>query len=163
MVSHTYISISRTSLPFPPPCPHFNIIISYTGWPKKTEQQTSHNMWMQYWYQVGELSSEKNDTKISNFWFISLFSMAHFVRQYWGPKFSLFQLELGVNECHFGLPQLLAVIHLTLSMRIVMSGFLVWKKQTNFIPFVSIFMPPTRRVPEALCFRVVRPSVRESR
>ena len=26
-----------------------------------------------------------------------------------------------------------------------------------------LVMPPTRRVPEALCFRVVRPSVRESR
>ena len=26
----------------------------------------------------------------------------------------------------------------------------------------SIFMPPTRRAPEALCFRVVRPSVRPS-
>ena len=28
---------------------------------------------------------------------------------------------------------------------------------------MKVIMPPTRRAPEALCFRVVRPSVRESR
>ena len=35
------------------------------------------------------------------------------------PNIFPFQLKLWVNECHFGLPQLWAVIHLTLSMRIV--------------------------------------------
>ena len=35
------------------------------------------------------------------------------------PKYFPLQLKLGVNECHFGLPQLWAVIHLTLSILIV--------------------------------------------
>ena len=44
------------------------------------------------------------------------------------PKILPFQLEilpfqLDVNECNFGLPQLWAVIHSTLSMRIVTGGF----------------------------------------
>ena len=43
------------------------------------------------------------------------------------PKIFPFQLKLGVNECHFGLPHLCAVIHLTLSMRIVTSEFLLYR------------------------------------
>ena len=52
------------------------------------------------------------------FWFSSLFSMAHFVRQCRVPNFPLFSLKQDANECHFCLPQLRAVIHLTLSMRL---------------------------------------------
>ena len=35
------------------------------------------------------------------------------------PKILPFQLELRVNECHFGLPQLWAIIQFTLSMQIL--------------------------------------------
>ena len=40
-------------------------------------------------------------------------------------QFSPFQPKLDVIESHVCLPQLRAVIHLTLSMRIVYNGFLV--------------------------------------
>ena len=53
---------------------------------------------------VDEVSSpEKNDTKISNFDSVSLFSRAQIVRQCQGSNVP-FQLKLGLNECHFGLP-----------------------------------------------------------
>ena len=38
------------------------------------------------------------------FWFSSLFSRAHFVRQCRGPKFSLFSLDYGWKQYHFGSP-----------------------------------------------------------
>ena len=60
--------------------------------------------------------------------------MAHFVRQCQGPKFSIFS-----NECHFVLPQLQAVVHLhvTLSVCIVMSGFLVQRMRIDEVNLVT--------------------------
>ena len=40
---------------------------SIHGGPEQTERDTSHNMWMQCLVSVYEVTSERNDTKISNF------------------------------------------------------------------------------------------------
>ena len=37
------------------------------GGPEKTKRHTSHNMWKQLLVSKFEVTSEKNDTKISNF------------------------------------------------------------------------------------------------
>ena len=70
-----------------------------TGWPQK--KRTGY--FPQYvdaitgiTISVYELTSpwpENNDTKISNFGSVTLFSRAHFVRQCRGPNFSLFSLN----------------------------------------------------------------------
>ena len=83
-------------------------------------------LWLVSVYGVLNFSWEKW-YQDQQFWFSSSFSRAHFVRQCWGHKISLFSFKLDVNEWNFGLPQLWAVIHLTLSMRIVRAG--LWCKE----------------------------------
>ena len=48
-----------------------------------------------------------------------------------------FQLKLDVHEYHVGLPQLWGVIHLTLSMRFVKSGILVWRMRINKVNWIT--------------------------
>ena len=61
-----------------------------------------------------------------HYWFGSLFSRAHIMRQCQLPKFPLFSKKLGLNVCHFGLSWLWTVIHLTLSKFIrYTSGWLI--------------------------------------
>ena len=65
-------------------------------------------------------SPKKNDTKISNFGSVVCFPGEKFCETVSSSNLSFpFQPELDANECHFGLPQQRAVIHSTLSMRIV--------------------------------------------
>ena len=112
---------------------HLLTSVHIQGGPINTVRHASHNMWMHYkLVSVDEVSSEKNDSKISNFGSVVLFSMAHFVRQCRGPKFSIFS-----NECQFVLPQLQAVIYLTLSVCIVMSGFLVQRMHIDEVNLVT--------------------------
>ena len=77
----------------------------YTGWPRKNgtayfpqyvDAITSINV-------LGNFSWEKL-YQDQQFWFSSLFSRAHFVRQWRGPNLFPFQLKLGLNKCHFGSP-----------------------------------------------------------
>ena len=52
-------------------------------------------------------------------------------------KVSPFQLKLGLNECHFGLPQLWTVIHLTLSMCIFTSRLLVLRMHIDKVYWIT--------------------------
>ena len=82
--------------------------------------------------------SWNNDTKICNFGSVVCFLGHIFVRQCRDQKFAYsVQPKLGVNKCHFGLSQLWAVIHLTLSMRIVTSKFLVWGMRIDKVNWIT--------------------------
>ena len=91
----------------------------YTEWPSKTERHTYHNMWIHIigisvW---GHFSRGKKDTKTTNFGYVVCF-LEHILWDNFKTKMFPFQLKLDENECHFGLLELWAVIHLILSMRI---------------------------------------------
>ena len=94
-----------------------NFIHKYTGGPIKNERA----YFQQYVdaitagisvYKV--TSPEKNNTKINNFGSVVCFlgHILYFCETMSRPKIFPFQLKLDVNECHIGLPQLWAVIHL---------------------------------------------------
>ena len=99
---------------------------NYIGWPiKKTERHTS-------WHNVDALTGISVWGNFSwEVWFCS-FPRAHFVRQGRCPKY------IGVNECHFGLPQLWALIHLQLCQwTLLWAGF--WCKECALIKLSEIF------------------------
>ena len=106
----------------------------YRGWPIKTERirhtayYTNNNVDAISVYEV--TSPEKTDTKISKFGTVVCF-LGHILWDNVEAQFFPFQFKLVVNECHFGLPQLWAVIHLTSSLRIVTSGFLVQRMRID--------------------------------
>ena len=58
-----------------------------------------------------------------------------------------FQLKLGLNKCHFCLPLLRAVIHLTLSMRIVHEQFSSVKPQSHCPGSAAGLATDLRRAP----------------
>ena len=93
--------------------------------------------------QSGPLKTERHFSweklyQDKQFWFSSLFSMAHFVRQYRGPNFPS-QLKLGVNECNFGLSQLWAKSHSTLLMRISKRAG-CWCKECTLIKLIGLWL-----------------------
>ena len=66
----------------------------------------------------GIFSWKKYDTKLNNFSSVVCF-LGHILPDNVEAQNFPFQLKLGLNECHFGLPQLWIVIQLTLSMCIL--------------------------------------------
>ena len=104
----------------------------------KTERHTSHVYGWNNWYQwMRYLLLRKMVTRsailVHSFVFYGTFheTMSR-------PQVFPFQLKLGVNECHFGLPQL--VIHLTCQCALLRAGF--WCKECTLINLIWL-LPTT--------------------
>ena len=115
----------------------------YIGWPNKNGTAyfpyvnvmiTGVSGWGPFSWEEKQLYQDQY------FLFMRLFSMAYFVRQCRGPKFSTLNYIIGMNECQFGYLQLWAVIHLTCQCALLRAGFWCKTGECTLINLIGLLL-----------------------